>query len=106
MVKICCGCGAKQPDKYIKEGIAKIYAEWKDLDDENKRLQLRYQVQKYQCVYMMKIVILTPDSADQWMICSMLVGFLKVRPTVQQDNNQRMDDDMTHKLVDLLRQIK
>ena len=34
-VNICgvaceCGCGALQPSKYSKEGLSKIYAEWKD----------------------------------------------------------------------------
>ena len=45
-IKICgtdCenGCGAMQPNKYIKEGLSKIYAEWKngllnDIPNEDK----------------------------------------------------------------------
>ena len=107
-----CGCGAKQPDKYLKEGIAKIYAEWKDLDDENKRLHLSAsQVQK---IFMRisdedcEIMGFPPKwCRPDWMICSMLVvPPPQVRPTVQQDNNQRMDDDMTHKLVDIIKANK
>ena len=44
-IKICGsesenGCGAIQPAKYIKDGLCKIYAEWKDLiieDDDDKK---------------------------------------------------------------------
>ena len=37
------GCGAIQPNKYVKEGLAKIYAEWKEkeqplADDEKRQL--------------------------------------------------------------------
>ena len=66
-VKICgtnCenGCGALQPTKYIKDGLSKIYAEWKDksLDDDiendNKQLLTAEFIQKYLDVLLMKIV--------------------------------------------------
>uniref|UniRef100_A0A6C0J2W5 DNA-directed RNA polymerase n=1 Tax=viral metagenome TaxID=1070528 RepID=A0A6C0J2W5_9ZZZZ len=43
-------------------------------------------------------------SRPEWMICTVLaVPPLTVRPSVVMDDNQRMEDDLTHKLVDVLR---
>jgi DNA-directed RNA polymerase II subunit RPB1 len=40
----------------------------------------------------------------EWMICTVLaVPPLTVRPSVVMDDNQRMEDDLTHKLVDIVR---
>ena len=44
-IKICGaeredGCGAKQPDKIQKEGVGKLWAEWKPSDGEEGRKQL------------------------------------------------------------------
>jgi len=108
------GCGAKQPNKYIKDGISKIYAEWKDdsSDNENKRLLLTAE-------HIKKIFSRITDEdceimgftknwcRPDWMICTnLLVPPPQVRPTVQQDNTQRMDDDLTHKLVDIIKANK
>jgi DNA-directed RNA polymerase II subunit RPB1 len=43
-------------------------------------------------------------SRPEWMICSVLaVPPLTVRPSVVMDDHQRMEDDLTHKLIDILR---
>ena len=40
----------------------------------------------------------------EWLICSVLpVCPPCVRPSVKQDNSQRMDDDLTHKLADIIK---
>ena len=40
----------------------------------------------------------------EWMMCTVLaVPPLTVRPSVVMDDNQRMEDDLTHKLIDILR---
>jgi DNA-directed RNA polymerase II subunit RPB1 len=40
----------------------------------------------------------------EWMICTVLaVPPLTVRPSVVMDDNQRMEDDLTHKLIDIVR---
>jgi DNA-directed RNA polymerase beta' subunit len=40
----------------------------------------------------------------EWMLCTVLaVPPLTVRPSVVMDDNQRMEDDLTHKLIDILR---
>jgi DNA-directed RNA polymerase II subunit RPB1 len=43
-------------------------------------------------------------SHPAWMICTVLaVPPLTVRPSVVMDDNQRMEDDLTHKLIDIVR---
>jgi len=40
----------------------------------------------------------------EWMICTVLaVPPLTVRPSVVMDDNQKMEDDLTHKLIDIIR---
>jgi DNA-directed RNA polymerase II subunit RPB1 len=48
---------------------------------------------------------LNPEFArPEWMMCTVLaVPPLTVRPSVVMDDNQRMEDDLTHKLIDILR---
>ena len=48
---------------------------------------------------------LNPEFArPEWMLCTILaVPPLTVRPSVVMDDNQRMEDDLTHKLIDILR---
>lgn len=48
---------------------------------------------------------LNPEFArPEWMLCTVLaVPPLTVRPSVVMDDNQRMEDDLTHKLIDILR---
>ena len=43
-------------------------------------------------------------SRPEWLICTVLaVPPLTVRPSVVMDDNQRMEDDLTHKLIDIVR---
>jgi DNA-directed RNA polymerase II subunit RPB1 len=43
-------------------------------------------------------------SHPAWMVCTVLaVPPLTVRPSVVMDDNQRMEDDLTHKLIDIVR---
>jgi DNA-directed RNA polymerase II subunit RPB1 len=43
-------------------------------------------------------------SRPNWLICTVLaVPPLTVRPSVVMDDNQRMEDDLTHKLIDIVR---
>ena len=118
-IKICgtdCenGCGALQPNKYIKEGLSQIYAEWKDksLDsiskENNKQLLSAEFIQKIfkritneEC----EAIGLSPNwCRPEWLICEVLpVSPPAVRPSVKQFNNQRSEDDITHKLIDILK---
>ena len=107
------GCGALQPNKYVKEGLSKIYAEWKDkdqdLEDSEKRQLLTAEL-------ILKLFKRITDSdcealglsnkwcRPDWLICTVLpVPPPSVRPSVKQYNNQRSEDDITHKLIDILK---
>ena len=52
-----------------------------------------------------RVIGLNPEFArPEWMLCTVLaVPPLTVRPSVVMDDNQRMEDDLTHKLIDILR---
>ena len=107
------GCGAVQPHKYIKKDLAKIYAEWKDnalegSDTENTQLLTAEFIQKMfrrisdeDC----EIMGLSPQwCRPDWLICSVLpVSPPSVRPSVKQSNGQRSEDDITHKLIDIIK---
>ena len=116
-IKICGtdtehGCGAIQPTKYIKDGLSKIYAEWKDksIDDitDNKQLlsaefilKLLRRIPNKYCDYIgLSSKWCTPES----LICSNLpIGPPAVRPSVRQFNGQRSEDDITHKYIDIIK---
>lgn len=102
------GCGARQPDKISKDNIGKIILEWKDVEEDNKKIYLAEDVLK----------ILTRITDED----SAILGFPKkinrpenlictvfpfppptVRPSVRNDTGQRCHDDLTHKLCDMVK---
>ena len=52
-----------------------------------------------------RLIGLNPEFArPEWMICTVLaVPPLAVRPSVVMDDNQRMEDDLTHQLISIIR---
>jgi len=117
------GCGAKQPSKYKDEDICRIVAEWKDIDlPEGMALPAdtamkdgvieRYLEPEY--VYRLLRRISNEDvdfmgfsrfwCRPDWMMCTVLpIPPPQVRPSVLQDNNQRSEDDLTQKLIDIIK---
>lgn len=112
------GCGAPQPSNFTREGIARIRANYsatavagagadavrtQDLEVEYVHRLLRrisdedvdfMGLSRYWC---------RPD----WMICTVLpVPPPQVRPSIVQDNNQRSEDDLTHKLFEIIKNDK
>ena len=111
--KLCHKCGSLVPSKFIKEGILKIFAIWKalnvDIEPENKKIHLSPEM-----LLKMFKRISNEESAmvgfdyrwcrPEWFICTVLpVPPPTVRPSVRQGNGQRSEDDMTHKLIDILK---
>jgi DNA-directed RNA polymerase II subunit RPB1 len=103
------GCGAKRPDKITKEGILKLGMEWKEVGEENKK-----QVFTAEDVLRILKRISEEDiehlgfhkkyNRPDWMICTNLpVPPPAVRPSVRNDTGQRMEDDLTHKLCDIVK---
>jgi DNA-directed RNA polymerase II subunit RPB1 len=110
------GCGAIQPDRYVRDGIARITAEWvntltaaegaADKSKVTQVLEVEYVLRLFRRI--------TDEDVDfmglsrfwcrpDWMICSVLpIPPPQVRPSVIQDNNQRSEDDLTHKLFEII----
>jgi DNA-directed RNA polymerase II subunit RPB1 len=112
--KVCPVCEAQQPSKfnYIKEDL-QIYAEWstarkKSVTGEPSPRVLitpEYALMLFKRISDTDCYLMGFDptySRPEWMICTVLpVCPPCVRPSVKQDGNQRQEDDLTHKLVDI-----
>ena len=118
------GCGARQPSKYRDEDICRIVAEWKDieLDGANLPTELGTSIkdgviERYlEPEYVYRILRRISDEdvdfmgfnrfwcRPDWMMCTVLpIPPPQVRPSVLQDNNQRSEDDLTQKLIDIIK---
>ena len=103
------GCGAPTPSKYTREGIARIRAHYADMKKEQD-LEVEYVHRLFRRI--------TDEDVDfmgfsrfwcrpDWMICTVLpIPPPQVRPSVVQDNNQRSEDDLTHKLFEIIKNDK
>jgi DNA-directed RNA polymerase II subunit RPB1 len=105
------GCGARQPNRFVREGIARIVAEWDDGggggEKQKQALEVEYVLRLFRRI--------TDEDVDfmglsrfwcrpDWMICTVLpIPPPQVRPSVIQDNNQRSEDDLTHKLAEIIK---
>jgi len=107
-IKECGSCGAVQPTKYHKEGVGKLFAQWSSGNEVKKVLmRAEYVLKIFSRISEHDISKLCFDirfCKPEWLICSVLpVPPPSVRPSVKQDNNQRSDDDLTYKLVDIVK---
>lgn len=116
------GCGAVQPTKYTKENSMKIIAEWKDKKqaaNKNGDKNTDKIVQEFTAEDILKIFSrITEKEMDmmgfnpkwnrpEWMICTVLpVPPPAVRPSIIEENGQRREDDLTHKLSDIIKTNK
>jgi DNA-directed RNA polymerase II subunit RPB1 len=118
------GCGTLQPNRYVRDGIARIIAEWDELagDEETKvgdqpAKKKTRQTLEVELVLRLFRQILDEDvdfmglsrywCRPEWMICTVLpIPPPQVRPSVVQDNNQRSEDDLTHKLFEIIKANK
>ena len=114
------GCGAIQPDRYVRDGIARITAEWSNMAGAAEgagasTAKTQKVTQVLEVEYVLRLFRrMTDEDVDfmglnrfwcrpDWMICSMLpIPPPQVRPSVIQDNNQRSEDDLTHKLFEII----
>ena len=111
------GCGARQPDRYKREGIARIVAEWDSIDTKDVKRESMKQPLEVEYVQRLFRRITDEDVSfmglnprwcrPDWMICSVLaIPPPQVRPSVVQENNQRSEDDLTHKLFEIIKTNK
>ena len=112
------GCGARQPERYVREGIARIVAEWDAIEGPGAgpaQTATTKQRQYLEVEYVLRLFRrITDEDVDflglnrfwcrpDWMICSVMpIPPPQVRPSVIQDNNQRSEDDLTHKLFEII----
>jgi len=113
------GCGARKPSRFVREGIARIVAEWDNVEgpglDKEKQAPTKH-TQPLEVEYVLRLFRrITDEDVDfmglnrywcrpDWMICTVLpIPPPQVRPSVIQDNNQRSEDDLTHKLFDIIK---
>lgn len=99
------GCGAVQPKSYTTDGVARIVANF--TDGVTQPLEVEYVLQTFRRIADEDVDFLgfsrhwcRPD----WMVCTVLpIPPPQVRPSVVQDNNQRSEDDLTHKLFEIIK---
>jgi len=105
------GCGCLQPDRYKLDGVSGIQAIWKELNVSGQGA-VQYLSAEYVKALFEKISdedcnILGFSSVwcrPEWLICSALpVPPPAVRPSVKQGDSQRMDDDLTYKLSEIVK---
>ena len=104
------GCGARRPDKCGKDGFMKIGMEWK-VDDGGEPVKKVLGAEDVLRI----LQRINHEDADlmgfspkfnrpEWMICTVLpVPPPAVRPSVRTETGQRMEDDLTHKLCDIIK---
>jgi len=110
------GCGARKPNRFVREGIARIVAEWDDVEGVGDKETAVKQKQPLEVEYVLRLFRrITDEDVDfmglsrfwcrpDWMICTVLaIPPPQVRPSVITDNNQRSEDDLTHKLAEIIK---
>ena len=101
------GCGCSQPKRYKVDGIKGIKAIWNQEDTFEHEINIEYIKSVLEKISNEDCNLLGFSniwSRPEWLICSVLpVPPPSVRPSVKQDNSQRMDDDLTHKLSDIVK---
>ena len=103
------GCGCLQPNKIKKEGLASLFAEWKDTDLTIKLTpELVLKIFKRISDEDVSFMGFSPIwSRPDWMVCQvMAVPPPAVRPSVKHDAQQRSEDDLTHILVNIIKTNK
>jgi len=104
------GCGALRPTKIYKENAMKIIAEWKDKKKDEKISQ-EFTAEDILKIFKritereMEMMGFNPKwNRPEWMICTVLpVPPPAVRPSIIEENGQRREDDLTHKLSDIIK---
>lgn len=111
------GCKSLQPYKYSKDGPMKIVGEWKeklednDNDQENVKNVMDFTAEDVLRIFKkiteedMEIMGFNPRwNRPEWMICTVLpVPPPAVRPSIIEENGQRREDDLTHKLSEIIK---
>lgn len=122
--KSCYLCNSTQPDKYVKTDLCKVFAEWsakkesakdsKELKEVKEATRLpmtpEYTLRLFQRLTDQDCTLLGLNAKychPRSMICQVFpVCPPACRPSVKQENGQRMEDDLTIKYCDLIKYNK
>ena len=108
------GCGTLQPNRIRKEGLATIFAEWKNDGADSEPIIIKVTPE----MVLKNFKRISDDdvtfmgfspvySRPDWMICQvMAVPPPAVRPSVKHDAQQRSEDDLSHILVNIIKTNK
>lgn len=110
------GCRDKQPTKYNKVNSMKIVAEFKEIVKEGTNVTTKVNVKEMTAEEILRNFQRIPDkdielfgfhpriNRPDWMILTVLVvPPPAVRPSIIEENGQRREDDLTHKLSDIIK---
>lgn len=106
------GCGAKNPEKIVKDSIKGFLLEWKPgvLNDDTMRKQTFGAQQVLEILRRISdddvlAMGMSPRySRPEWMICTILpVPPPAVRPCVHHDTGQRQEDDLSYTLCHIIK---
>jgi DNA-directed RNA polymerase II subunit RPB1 len=108
------GCGTLQPSKIRKEGLATIFAEWKNdgVDAEPIIIKVTPEMvlKNFKRISDDDVTFMGFSplySRPDWMICQVMsVPPPAVRPSVKHDAQQRSEDDLSHILVNIIKTNK
>jgi len=108
------GCGTLQPNKIRKEGLATIFAEWKNDNAESEPIIIKVTPEMVLKIFKrisdedVSFMGFSPIySRPDWMICQVMsVPPPAVRPSVKHDAQQRSEDDLSHILVNIIKTNK
>jgi DNA-directed RNA polymerase II subunit RPB1 len=114
------GCGSLQPSKVKKEGLADIYFEFtksEQISEENKKKSKKVMVNRVTPEDFLVMFKRISDEDIDFMgfssiwsrpesfICqTLIVPPPAIRPSVKQDAQQRSEDDLTHILMQIIKQ--
>jgi len=102
------GCLARQPTRFLKESSMKIIAEWKDTNEiVQQELTAEDILRIFKRITEEDMELMGYHSRwnrPEWLLCSVLqVPPPAVRPSIIEESGQRREDDLTHKLSDIIK---
>lgn len=108
------GCGCLQPNKIRKEGLATIFAEWKNEGEGSEPIIIKVTPEMVLKIFKrisdedVNFMGFSPIwSRPDWMVCQVMsVPPPAVRPSVKHDAQQRSEDDLSHILVNIIKTNK
>jgi DNA-directed RNA polymerase beta' subunit len=108
---VCSPNGTRQPDRFVKEPFLKVFGEFKSIESNEKSFKKFFPVEEVERIFR-NITDVDCETLGfsrnwcrpEWMICSVFpVPPPCVRPSVKNDSGQRSEDDLTHKLCDIIK---